>query len=288
MERRYRVLAALGVRSLASFNQKVDDVGPEVLLDLLTAAAEGGEGTLGLSETEWAECFEKDEEGNPRVGKLPYIVVIIDELADLMAIAKKDVEHSIQRIAAKARAAGIHLVIATQRPSIDVVTGIIKANLPSRVSFKLAQYVDSKTILDRKGAERLLGQGDMLYIPPKLSQLVRLHGAYVDEAEIVKITSYLKSQGKPVYRQDILRDEDDEDADGGASAYGLSDGEGDHHPLYDEAVDLAKRQRQISTSYLQRHFRIGYNSAARLVDELEKLGVSDQLMGASARILLNR
>ncbi|MBI2711281.1 MAG: DNA translocase FtsK, partial [Bdellovibrio sp.] len=217
MERRYRILAKIGARNLASFNQKVEEMGADVVRDLLYAEDQSESAPSGSTgANDWIEAFEPDETGAPRVSKLPYIVVVIDELADLMMIAKKEVEISIARIAQKARAAGIHLIIATQRPSTDVVTGLIKANLPSRVSFQLASYVDSKTILDRAGAERLLGQGDMLFIPPGVSQTIRLHGAYLDDDEIHKITSFLRSQGKPAYRDEILlADDEDEDAEEG-------------------------------------------------------------------------
>jgi len=179
MERRYRLLADLGVRNLATFNQKIESLGVEKIRELLNEKENSSKSEN--SSQKWAESFEIDETGSPRLGKLPYIIIVIDELADLMMVAKKEVETSIARIAQKARAAGIHLIIATQRPSIDVITGLIKANLPSRVSFQLASYVDSKTILDRAGAERLLGQGDMLFIPPGTSQPIRLHGAFLED-----------------------------------------------------------------------------------------------------------
>ena len=225
----------MGARNLAAFNQKVEEMGADVVRDLLHLRGEPAEKAWRRCRGgDWIEAFEPDEAGAPRVGKLPYIVVIIDELADLMMIAKKEVEISIARIAQKARAAGIHLVIATQRPSTDVITGLIKANLPSRVSFQLASYIDSKTILDRAGAERLLGQGDMLFIPPGVSQLLRLHGAYLDDDEIGKITSFLKSQGKPAYRDEILVDDEDEDERRRGRRRGADD------DLFQEAVELVK------------------------------------------------
>jgi DNA segregation ATPase FtsK/SpoIIIE, S-DNA-T family len=281
MERRYRILAKIGARNLASFNQKVEEMGSDVIHDLLLSEENQSETQTQTSGSDWIEAFEPGEDGSPRIGKLPYIVVIIDELADLMMVAKKEVEISIARIAQKARAAGIHLVIATQRPSTDVVTGLIKANLPSRVSFQLASYVDSKTILDRAGAERLLGQGDMLFIPPGVSQTLRLHGAFVDDEEINKITSFLKGQGKPSYREEILlSDEEDEDGDGGRDE--------DMDEMFDEAVELVKRAGQASASFLQRHLKIGYNRAARMIETMESRGIVGPADGARPREVLMR
>ncbi len=279
MDRRYRLLALMGARNLAGFNQKVEEMGPDVVRDLLVSEGASPEGP-SLAGSDWIEAFEPDETGAPRIGKLPNIVVIIDELADLMMIARKEVEISIARIAQKARAAGIHLVIATQRPSTDVVTGLIKANLPSRVSFQLASYVDSKTILDRAGAERLLGQGDMLFIPPGSSQLLRLHGALVDDDEIGKITSFLRAQGKPIYRDEILVDEDeDEDS---------ADGEAGDDALFQEAMELVKRSGHASASFLQRHLKVGYNRAARMIETMEERGLVGPADGARPREVLLR
>ena len=280
MERRYRILAKLGARNLAGFNQKVEEMGADVVRDLLFSE-ENTDTPSTASGSDWIEAFEPDDTGAPSVGKLPYIVVIIDELADLMMIARKEVEISIARIAQKARAAGIHLVIATQRPSTDVITGLIKANLPSRVSFQLASFVDSKTILDRSGAERLLGQGDMLFIPPGISQTLRLHGAYVDDDEITKITAFWKSQGKPAYRDEILLEEEDEDSDS-------EDSDEDNDEKFVEAVELVKRAGHASASFLQRHLKIGYNRAARMIETMESRGIVGPADGARPREVLMR
>ncbi len=283
MERRYRILAMLGARNLAAYNQKVDEMGADVVRDLLLSEENqpSENAQQQMSGGDWIEAFEPDESGAPRIGKLPYIVIIIDELADLMMIAKKEVEVSIARIAQKARAAGLHLVIATQRPSTDVVTGLIKANLPSRVSFQLASYIDSKTILDRQGAERLLGQGDMLFIPPGISQLLRLHGAYVDDDEIGKITGFLKSQGKPAYREEILVDEAEDESEGDGS----SDGD---DALFQEAIELVRRSGHASASFLQRHLKVGYNRAARMIETMEARGIVGPAEGSRPREVLMR
>lgn len=280
MERRYRILAMTNARNLASYNQKVDEIGVDVLQENLERAESEIEGLERMSGGDWVEAFEKDEDGDPRYGKLPYIVIFIDELAELMMVARKEVELSIARIAQKARAAGIHLVVATQRPSTDVVTGIIKANLPSRVSFQLASGIDSKTILDRFGAEKLLGRGDMFFIPPGTANLLRLHGAYLSDDEINKITNFIRAQGKPNYRNEILVDEEAE-ADAGDEG-DLSD------PMFDQAVELAKKSGQISASFLQRHLRVGYNRAARLIETMEMKGIVGPADGARPRDVLVR
>ncbi len=282
MERRYRILAKVGARNLAGYNQKVEDQGADVIRDLLLAEENQEDGALPMqsqSGGDWIEAFEPDETGAPKVGKLPYVMVIIDELADLMMIAKKEVEISIARIAQKARAAGIHLVIATQRPSTDVITGLIKANLPSRASFQLAAYVDSNTILNRGGAERLLGQGDMLFIAPGTSEVTRLHGAYLSDEEIERITLFLKEQGKPFYRNEILQEEESESADGE---------DDDRDQLWDQAIDLVKKNGQASASFLQRHLKVGYNRAARMIEDMEAQGIVGPADGARPREVLIR
>jgi S-DNA-T family DNA segregation ATPase FtsK/SpoIIIE len=207
----------------------------------------------------------KLEGGTP----LPYIVVIIDELADLMMTSGKDVEYSIARLAQMARASGIHLIVATQRPSVDVVTGLIKANLPSRISYKVGQKIDSKIILDGMGAESLLGRGDMLFTPPGMSGLVRLHAPWSSEAEIEKIVDFIKAQRPPEYDRRFLRDKDEIIRDGGVER-----GEGKPlDELYDEARNIILTEQKTSISYLQRRLQIGYNRSATLIEQLEQNGI---------------
>lgn len=281
MERRYRILEAAGVRNLQSYNEKVDAIGAEGMADLLQAEAQSQEEAgLAMTGGDWIETFEKDEGGAPVIGKLPYTVIIIDELADLMMTVKKDVEGSIARIAQKARAAGIHLVIATQRPSTDVITGLIKANMPTRVSFSLSSQIDSRTILDRQGAERLLGQGDMLFIPPGQNEPVRLQGAFIDDNELTKITDFLRGQGAPVYRNEILIDPEEAAADGEGSDEEQQD------PLFEEALYIIRNSKSASASFLQRRLQIGYNRAARLIEMMEARGIVGPADGARPREIL--
>jgi S-DNA-T family DNA segregation ATPase FtsK/SpoIIIE len=211
--------------------------------------------------------------------KLPYIVVIIDELADLMMVASKEVETSVARLAQMARAAGIHLMVATQRPSTDVVTGVIKANFPTRISFMLRSKPDSMTVLGTIGAEALLGMGDMLILPPTSAHLQRVHGAFVSETEIKKVVDMLKAQGKPVYDENILKPREDE-----APAAGEEDELSDE--LYDEAIRIVSEMKQVSISMLQRKMRIGYNRAARMIERMERDGVVGAADGAKPRDVL--
>jgi len=197
---------------------------------------------------------------------LPKVIVIIDELADLMMTAGRNVEEPITRLAQKARAAGIHLILATQRPSVDVITGLIKANFPARISFQVTARVDSRTILDNIGAERLLGGGDMLYLPPGTARVQRLHGAFVSEAEIRKVTGWAKQQAKPQYVMELLEGGDDDGAEGG-------DEEDYNDEMYDQAVRLVTESRQASISWVQRRLRVGYNRAARMIERMEREGV---------------
>jgi S-DNA-T family DNA segregation ATPase FtsK/SpoIIIE len=249
MERRYDLLARAGVRDIATYNDKLAKQKPQVELPL---AADG-------------------TAPEPPPQRLPYIVVVIDEFADLMMCAPKEVETSVARIAQKARAAGIHLILATQRPSVDVITGLIKANFPSRVAFHVASKIDSRTILDQTGAEALLGAGDMLF-SDRGTAPARLHGCYVDEVEIHRVVEFLKTQGRPVYNLEILKPRD-EDGEGGSDG-GMPGGGGkSDDDMYDKAVYVVTSTRNASISWVQRQLRIGYNRAARLVEEMEKQGV---------------
>ncbi|ENO14211.1 DNA translocase FtsK [Marinobacter nanhaiticus D15-8W] len=259
MERRYRLMAALGVRNLAGFNRKVKD------------AAEAGE---PIVDPLWKpdEYLDNDEQARPELEPLPFIVVVIDEFADMMMIVGKKVEELIARIAQKARAAGIHLILATQRPSVDVITGLIKANIPTRISFSVQSKIDSRTVLDQGGAEQLLGHGDMLYLPPGSGLPVRVHGAFVDDDEVHRIVSAWKERGEPVYVDDVLSGAEGESLPGVPSlSEGGGDSEGD--ALYDEAVAFVTEGRRVSISSVQRKFKIGYNRAANLVDAMEASGV---------------
>src|SRR5690606_22426524 len=207
---------------------------------------------------------------------LPFIVVVIDELADLMMVAGNEVEESICRLAQMARAVGIHLILATQRPSVDVITGLIKANLPSRISFRVSSKVDSRTILDGNGAEQLLGRGDMLFLPPASSRFIRLHGPYISEQETARLASFLRKQGKPAFDESITADEK-------VTADGI---EMEKDDLYDEAARIVVQSGQASISYLQRRLRIGFSRAARLVDMMEMEGLVSPATGGKAREVL--
>lgn len=259
MERRYRLLASLGVRNLAGYNRKVKD------------AAAAGEPLL---DPTWKpdEYLADDEQERPELETLPFIVVVIDEFADMMMIVGKKVEELIARIAQKARAAGIHLILATQRPSVDVITGLIKANIPTRMSFQVSSKIDSRTVLDQGGAEQLLGHGDMLYLPPGSGLPVRVHGAFVDDDEVHRVVSAWKARGEPVYVDDVLNGAEGENLPGVPSlSEGGGDSEGD--ALFDEAVAFVTEGRRVSISSVQRKFKIGYNRAANLVEAMEASGV---------------
>ena len=260
MERRYRLMSSLGVRNIAGYNRKVTQAtrGGTPLTVPVTPVAEG-ETTAETTELE----------------SMPYIVVVVDEFADLMMIAGKRVEELIARLAQKARASGIHLLLATQRPSVDVITGLIKANIPARIAFQVSSKVDSRTILDQSGAEQLLGQGDMLYISPGTSMPIRVHGAFVSDREISKITDFLRQQGTPDY-VDLEKGNDSE-----SSGTALPGDEVD--PLYDEAVAMVLETRKASISYMQRRFRIGYNRAARLIEDMEEAGIVSAVQPNGAR-----
>jgi S-DNA-T family DNA segregation ATPase FtsK/SpoIIIE len=279
MERRYDLLAQMGVRDIATYNEKVCKNLAKLEADKLRAAADAAakaleedlEKVVAADSPEAADAREKVETAQ-HSHKLPFIVVVIDEFADLMMCAPKEVETSVARIAQKARAAGIHLILATQRPSVDVITGLIKANFPSRIAFSVASKIDSRTILDQNGAEALLGAGDMLF-SDRGAAPVRLHGCYVDESEIHRVVEHLKTQGRPVYNLDIVKPRDEEgeggnDFGGGGGGNAKSDDD-----MYDKAVYIVTTTRNASISWVQRQLRIGYNRAARIVEEMEKQGV---------------
>jgi S-DNA-T family DNA segregation ATPase FtsK/SpoIIIE len=252
MERRYKLMSLMGVRNLAGFNQKIND------------AIEAGE---PIRDPLWAPDLMTENDEQPFLEPLPFIVIVIDELADMMMIVGKKVEELIARLAQKARAAGLHLILATQRPSVDVITGLIKANIPTRVSFQVTSRIDSRTILDQQGAESLLGQGDMLYLPPGHGVPTRLHGAFVSDDEVHRVTAWLKELGPPQYDESILEspdEESDEDA---------PDKSAEADPLYDDAVAYVLKSRRASISAVQRQLRIGYNRAARLVEAMENAGL---------------
>ena len=248
MEKRYKLMSKLGVRNLAGYNKKIDDA--------------------KAKEEHVPNPFSLTPDAPEPLNRLPNIVIVIDELADLMMVVGKKIEELIARIAQKARAAGIHLILATQRPSVDVITGLIKANVPTRIAFQVSSKIDSRTILDQQGAEALLGQGDMLYLPSGLGMPIRVHGAYASDDEVHRVVENLKLQGEPDYLDEILNGSGD--AEGGE--FGESaDEEAD--PLYDQAVALVVKSRRASISYVQRELRIGYNRSARLLDQMEKSGV---------------
>jgi S-DNA-T family DNA segregation ATPase FtsK/SpoIIIE len=263
MERRYKRMSWVGVRNLAGYNSKIAD------------AEKAGSPIMNPDTlpTEQPQPMEK----------LPYIVVVIDELADLMMVAGKKVEELIARLAQKARASGIHLILATQRPSVDVITGLIKANIPTRMAFQVSSKIDSRTILDQQGAESLIGQGDMLYLPPGTGLPQRVHGAYVADHEVHKVVQYLKSQGKPEYVQTLLEAPDMGDA---GEAVGGPEFGGESDPLYDQACDIVLKTRRASISLVQRHLRIGYNRAARLIEQMEQAGMVSSMQSNGNREVL--
>ncbi len=277
MERRYRLMAQLGVRNLAGYNRKIEE-----------ARAAGAP----LRDPSWSpnETFstEHNPEEAPELEKLPYIVVVIDEFADMMMIVGKKVEQLIARIAQKARAAGIHLILATQRPSVDVITGLIKANVPTRIAFQVSSKIDSRTILDQGGAEQLLGHGDMLYLPTGTSLPIRVHGAFVDDHEVHKVVAEWKRRGSPDYLSEIT----DEGATGAIPVPGYADaeteGEGNSESdaLYDEAVEFVISSGRASISSVQRKLRIGYNRAARLIEAMEAAGVVTAMNSNGSREVL--
>ena len=266
MERRYKLMSALGVRNLASFNQKVRDA--------------------DKAKTPIMNPMLGPESEPEPLQEMPLIVVVIDELADLLMVVGKKVEELIARIAQKARAAGIHLILATQRPSVDVITGLIKANIPSRVAFQVAAKVDSRTILDQMGAEALLGQGDMLYLPPGSGLTQRVHGAFVSDHEVHKVVDCLKRMGQPQYIDAVLNPMESSVESGFGAGAGLAGGDGESDALYDQAVAIVIKTRRPSISLVQRHLRIGYNRAARLLEQMENSGVVSTMQSNGNREVL--
>jgi len=264
MERRYKLMSKMGVRNLAGYNKKIDE-----------AKANG----ISIPNP-----FALNNDEPEPLERLPFIVVVIDELADLMMVVGKKIEELIARLAQKARAAGIHLILATQRPSVDVITGLIKANIPTRLSFQVSSKIDSRTILDQMGAEALLGMGDMLYMPSGTGLPIRVHGAFVSDDEVHRVVEYIKSQGEPNYIEGILEGGVLDGIDGEAPAPSESAGEAD--PMYDQAVAIVLQHRKASISLVQRHLRIGYNRAARLLEQMEKSGLVGALASNGSRELI--
>ena len=270
MERRYRLMSALGVRNIGGFNKKVLDAIKQdsPIIDPLFNPAD-----------------QIDPEISPPTLKpLPFIVIVVDEFADMMMVVGKKVEELIARLAQKARASGIHLILATQRPSVDVITGLIKANIPTRVAFQVSSKVDSRTILDQIGAEQLLGHGDMLYLPPGTAMPERVHGAFVADHEVHKVVDYIKGNGEPNYIEEVLQ----EPVNGNEAIPGLEpiEGDADMDPLYDQAVAIVTESRKASISYVQRRLKVGYNRAARMIEEMEGSGVVSPVQANGGREVL--
>jgi len=267
MERRYKLMSKLGVRNLAGYNAKIAEAAKK--------------------EEHIPNPFSITPDAPEPLEKLPTVVIIIDELADLMMVVGKKVEELIARIAQKARAAGLHLILATQRPSVDVITGLIKANIPTRIAFQVSSKIDSRTILDQMGAETLLGMGDMLYMPPGTGLPVRVHGAFVSDDEVHRVVAHLKAQGEPNYIEGILEGGTLEDGSGGGDAMaGEGGASGEADPMYDQAVQVVLKNRRASISLVQRHLRIGYNRAARLLEQMEQSGVVSAMQSNGNRDIL--
>jgi len=264
MERRYKLMSKLGVRNLAGYNTKIDEA--------------------KAREEFIYNPFSLTPDDPEPLRREPHIVVVIDELADLMMVVGKKIEELIARLAQKARAAGIHLILATQRPSVDVITGLIKANIPTRIAFQVSSKIDSRTILDQMGAEALLGMGDMLYMPSGTGLPIRVHGAFVSDEEVHRVVAYLKSQGEPDYIEGVLEGGTvDGDGDGDLLGGG---GDSEKDPMYDQAVEVVLKNRKASISLVQRHLKIGYNRAARLVEDMEKAGLVSAMSGSGQREIL--
>jgi S-DNA-T family DNA segregation ATPase FtsK/SpoIIIE len=272
MEERYKKMSKLGVRNIDGFNQRVVEARNKG--EVITRSVQTG------FDRHTGEAIYEQE--TMELEALPYLVVIVDEMADLMMVAGKDIEGAVQRLAQMARAAGIHLIMATQRPSVDVITGTIKANFPTRISFQVTSKIDSRTILGEQGAEQLLGQGDMLYMAGG-GRITRLHGPFVSDGEVEAVAKFLRDQGTPSYLDEVTAggDEDGEDGD-----LGLGGGDGESNDLYDRAVSVVTRDGKASTSYIQRRLQIGYNRAASLIERMEQEGVVGPANHAGKREIL--
>jgi S-DNA-T family DNA segregation ATPase FtsK/SpoIIIE len=257
-------MSKLGVRNLAGYNHKIEE------------ALEAGHSM--------PNPFSLTPDDPEPLERLPHIVVVIDELADLMMVVGKKIEELIARLAQKARAAGIHLILATQRPSVDVITGLIKANIPTRIAFQVSSKIDSRTILDQMGAEALLGMGDMLYLPSGTGFPIRVHGAFVSDEEVHRVVSYLKTQGEPNYIEGLLEGGTVDGEAYGPDLFGETPSEKD--PMYDQAVEVVLKNRKASISLVQRHLKIGYNRAARLVEDMEKAGMVSAMSSNGQREIL--
>ena len=268
MEKRYKLMSAMGVRNIAGLNHRIKD---------------GEKAGKKLTNP-----FSLTPEAPEPLVSMPHIVVVIDELADLMMVAGKKVEQLIARLAQKARAAGIHLILATQRPSVDVITGLIKANIPTRMSFQVSSKIDSRTILDQMGAEALLGQGDMLYLAPGTGYPTRVHGAFVADEEVHHVVDYLKRAGAPDYVEGVLTGGGLDDEGEGANGDGEGGSDAESDALYDQAVEIVLKNRRASISLVQRHLRIGYNRSARLIEAMEKAGLVSAMDGRGGREVIAR
>jgi S-DNA-T family DNA segregation ATPase FtsK/SpoIIIE len=273
MEERYKKMSKLGVRNIEGFNTRLDQARRK--RENLTRTVQTG------YDRHTGEAIYETEELD--LEPMPFIVVIIDEMADLMMVAGKDIEGAIQRLAQMARAAGIHVIMATQRPSVDVITGTIKANFPTRISFQVTSKIDSRTILGEQGAEQLLGMGDMLYMAGG-GRIKRVHGPFVADEEVEKVVAHLKTQGVPQYLEAVTTEE--EDADGGDSEAGGFGNLAESNDIYDQAVAVVLRDRKVSTSYVQRRLGIGYNRAASLIERMEKEGLIGAANHAGKREIL--
>jgi S-DNA-T family DNA segregation ATPase FtsK/SpoIIIE len=271
MEDRYRRMSKIGVRNIGGFNDKANEA---------LSKGEHFERTVQTGFDDAGRPIYETETVRPE--PMPFLVVVIDEVADLMMVAGKDIEGAVQRLAQMARAAGIHLIMATQRPSVDVITGTIKANFPTRISFQVTSKIDARTILGEQGAEQLLGQGDMLYMAGG-GRVTRLHGPFVSDSEVEAVANFLRQQGEPSYVDDVTADDDEGDGEGGDFG---ADGGGTGNDLYDQAVAVVTRDRKASTSYIQRRLQIGYNRAASLIERMEKEGVVSAANHAGKRDIL--